>query len=114
MKSKRWPRTAKRMAPKIANSATPSKRATAPTPWSITSKRRSRSIAARSARPKPRKSKRPSKRPRKPWRKTIPSAPTPRSIGSPPPPPSDGGQPKGGKDDVVDAEFVDVDDKDKK
>jgi molecular chaperone DnaK len=32
----------------------------------------------------------------------------------PPPPPSDGGQPTGGKDDVVDAEFVDVDDKDKK
>src|SRR5271157_1493492 len=32
----------------------------------------------------------------------------------PPPPPGDGGQPKGGKDDVVDAEFVDVDDKDKK
>ena len=34
--------------------------------------------------------------------------------GPPPPPPGDGGQPKGGKDDVVDAEFVDVDDKDKK
>src|SRR5271157_1082960 len=32
----------------------------------------------------------------------------------PPPPPGDGGQPKGGNDDVVDAEFVDVDDKDKK
>ncbi len=30
-----------------------------------------------------------------------------------PPPPSDGGQPKDGKDNVVDAEFVDVDDKDK-
>ncbi len=30
-----------------------------------------------------------------------------------PPPPSDGGQPKEGKDNVVDAEFVDVDDKDK-
>ena len=31
-----------------------------------------------------------------------------------PPPPTNGDQPKGGKDDVVDAEFVDVDDKDKK
>jgi len=37
-----------------------------------------------------------------------------QQAGSPPPPPGDGGQPKGGKDDVVDAEFVDVDDKDKK
>jgi molecular chaperone DnaK len=37
-----------------------------------------------------------------------------QQAGGPPPPPGDGGQPKGGKDDVVDAEFVDVDDKDKK
>jgi molecular chaperone DnaK len=31
-----------------------------------------------------------------------------------PPPPGDGAQPKDGKDHVVDAEFVDMDDKDKK
>ncbi|MGD0872305.1 MAG: molecular chaperone DnaK [Bryobacteraceae bacterium] len=37
-----------------------------------------------------------------------------QQAGPPPPPPGNGDQPKGGKDDVVDAEFVDVDDKDKK
>jgi molecular chaperone DnaK len=37
-----------------------------------------------------------------------------QQAGSPPPPPGNGEQPKGGKDNVVDAEFVDVDDKDKK
>jgi molecular chaperone DnaK len=39
-----------------------------------------------------------------------------QQAGGPPPPGSDGGQPKdgNGKDNVVDAEFVDVDDKDKK
>ena len=94
---------------------------------------------ARSARPKPRRSKRPSKRPRRPWRKTIPTASTRRSTGSPPPatswpkpctsPPRSPAparrlraamaarlraamrRQEGGKDNVVDAEFVDVDDK---